>query len=77
MTIRWDDTYEGANKQYTWHDLLDDDEKLLGYVRCTVATNEFMACVNTAASPTKKFNNLEDAKNHVLTYYVLEKLEGT
>ncbi len=78
--MKWDDTYEGAHKQYTWHDLLDDDEKLLGYVRCTMATNEFIACINDMRSDmrsdTKKFNNLEDAKAHIVAYYVTQKLEG-
>ncbi len=74
--MKWDDTYEGAHKQYTWHDLLDDDEKLLGYVRCTMATNEFIACINSMHTENKKFDNLEDAKNFVITHYVVEKLEG-
>jgi hypothetical protein len=26
---------------------------------------------------TKKFDNLEDAKAHIVTYYVTQKLEGT
>lgn len=75
--MRWDDDFAGKNKQYTWHDLLDNDEKLLGYVRCTVATNEFVACINSIYTENKKFDNLEDAKNFILTHYVVEKLEGT
>ena len=75
--MKWDDTYQGAHECYKWHDLIADDERLLGYVRHTKGTNEFLACINTPIGGTKLFDNLEDAKNHILAYYVTQKLEGT
>lgn len=75
--MKWDDTYEGAHKCYAWHDLLTDSGALLGYVRQTVGTDVFIAQINERAQQTMKFSNLEDAKAHIVTYYVTQKLEGT
>ena len=79
--MRWDDTYEGRNGFYKWHDLLagegTDKDELLGYVRHTIHNGEFMAVINEGLSTQAKFNNLEDAKAHIVTYYVTQKLEGT
>ena len=79
--MRWDETYQGSHECYRWYDLLEgegtDKDALLGYVRENLVDKSFMACINTATAPTKKFDNLDDAKNHILTYYVVEKLEGT
>jgi hypothetical protein len=78
--MRWDDTHHGDNKCWRWYDLLDGDgtetDGLLGYVGENLVDKAFVACINTATSPVKEFDNLEDAKNHILTYYVVEKLEG-
>ena len=78
--MRWDDTYKGSRKCYEWHDLLagdgTDKDELLGYVRHTIHNGEFVACINDIRTDTKKFNNLEDAKAHIVTYYVTQKLEG-
>jgi hypothetical protein len=79
--MRWDDTYQGSRGCYEWHDLLagdgTDKDELLGYVRHTIGNGEFMAIINDMRTDTKKFNNLEDAKAHIVTYYVTQKLEGT
>lgn len=75
--MRWDDTYEGAHGHYKWHDLLEDNGGLLGYVRHTMSTTSYIAQINERHQPTKKFDNLEDAKNHIIAYYVTQKLEGT
>ncbi len=75
VTMRWDNDLAGKNKRYKWHDLLDDDGKLLGYVREDLEDSTFIACINSIKTDNKKFNNLEDAKNFILTYYVVEKLE--
>ena len=74
--MRWDDTYKGAHECYKWYDLISDDEGLLGYVRHTEGTNEFLACINTTIGSNKLFDNLEDAKAHITAYYVAQKLEG-
>jgi len=78
--MRWDDEFKGGHECYTWHDLLTgegtDKDKLLGYVRSNLTNGEFLACINDMRSDTKKFNNLEDAKAHIVAYYVTQKLEG-
>jgi hypothetical protein len=76
--MRWDDTYKSNHECYQWHDLLDDDEEqLLGYVRENTTNGEFIAMINAGGMPNEKFDNLEDAKAHIVTYYVTQKLEGT
>ena len=79
--MKWDDTYTGGHECYQWYDLLEgegtDKDKLLGYVRHNITNGEFMACINDMRTDTKKFDNLEDAKAHIVTYYVTQKLEGT
>ena len=79
--MRWDDAFKCGHECYKWYDLLagegTDKDELLGYVRENVVDHTFMACINDRRSDTKKFNNLEDAKAHVVTYYVAQKLEGT
>lgn len=75
--MRWDNDFTSRNKRFRWHDLLDDDGKLLGYVREYLEGSEFIACINDIRTDNKKFSNLEDAKNFILTYYVTQKLEGT
>ena len=79
--MRWDDTYQGSHECYRWHDLLagegTDKDELLGYVRENLVNGEFIAQINDRTQMSKKFNNLEDAKAHIITYYVTQKLEGT
>lgn len=79
--MRWDDTYQGSHECYRWYDLLEgegaDKDVLLGYVRESLADKTFIAQINDRMQPTAKFDNLEDAKNHILAYYVVQKLEGT
>lgn len=79
--MRWDDTYQTSNARYRWHDLLagdgTDKDGLLGYVRHNLTNGEFMAVINASGGAQAKFNNLEDAKAHIVTYYVTQKLEGT
>ena len=79
--MRWDDTYKGSHECYQWHDLLagegTDTDELLGYVRQNLVTGEFIAQINDRAQMSKKFDNLEDAKAHIIAYYVTQKLEGT
>lgn len=75
--MRWDDTYQGSSKMYNWHDLLNERGSLLGYVRQTVDTNHYVAQINDRHQDTKTFDNLEDAKGHIVAYYVAQKLEGT
>ena len=77
VTMRWDNDFAGKNKRFRWYDLLNDNGGLLGYVREDLEDREFIACINDIRTDNKKFNNLEDAKNFILTYYVVEKLEGT
>ena len=78
--MRWDDTYQGSHECYRWYDLLagegTDKDELLGYVRHTITNGEFIAQINDRNQPTQKFNNLEDAKAHIVAYYVTQKLEG-
>jgi hypothetical protein len=78
--MRWDDTYQGSHECYAWHDLLagegTDKDELLGYVRHNITNGEFIAVINENGGIQKKFNNLEDAKAHIVTYYVTQKLEG-
>jgi hypothetical protein len=78
--MRWDDTYQGSHECYKWHDLLagegTETDELLGYVRHNVVDNTFIAQINDRTQMSEKFNNLEDAKAHIVTYYVTEKLEG-
>jgi hypothetical protein len=77
--MRWDDTYQGSHECYKWHDLLagegTENDALLGYVRENLVDRTFMACINANAGRNEQFNNLEDAKAHIVAYYVLEKLE--
>jgi hypothetical protein len=78
--MKWDDAFKGGHECYAWYDLLagdgTDKDDLLGYVRENLVTGEFMAQINDRLQPTRKFNNLEDAKAHIVTYYVTQKLEG-
>ena len=78
--MRWDDTYQGGHECYRWYDLLDGEgtetDGLLGYVRENLVDHTFISVINASAAAQKKFDNLEDAKAHILTYYVVEKLEG-
>ena len=79
--MRWDDTYQGSHECYAWHDLLagegTDKDELLGYVRHNITNDEFIAQINDRTQMSKKFDNLADAKAHIVTYYVTQKLEGT
>jgi hypothetical protein len=79
--MKWDDTYKGGHECYQWHDLMagegTDTDELLGYVRHNITNDEFIAQINDRTQMSKKFNNLEDAKAHIVTYYVTQKLEGT
>jgi hypothetical protein len=79
--MRWDDTYKGGHECYAWHDLLagegTDKDELLGYVRENLVDHTFIAQINDRNQPTQKFTNLEDAKAHIVAYYVTQKLEGT
>ena len=78
--MRWDDAFKGGHECYAWYDLLagegTDKDELLGYVRHTLDNGEFLAIINDMRTDTKKFDNLEDAKAHIVTYYVTQKLEG-
>jgi hypothetical protein len=78
--MRWDDTYKGGHECYKWYDLLDgegtDKDELLGYVRENLVNGEFVAVINENGGAQKKFDNLEDAKAHIVAYYVTQKLEG-
>ena len=79
--MRWDNTYQTSNACYRWYDLLagegTENDELLGYVRENLVDHTFIAQINDKHQPTQKFNNLEDARAHIVAYYVLEKLEGT
>ena len=79
--MRWDDAFKGGHECYKWYDLLAgeglDTDELLGYVRENVVDKTFIAQINDRMQPTAKFNNIEDAKAHVIAYYVVQKLEGT
>ena len=78
--MRWDDTYESNTTHWRWYDLLEGDgtteDALLGYVRESIGHREFIAQINDRNQPTQKFDNLEDAKAHIVAYYVTQKLEG-
>jgi hypothetical protein len=78
--MKWDDAYKGGHECYAWYDLLagegTDKDELLGYVRENITNGEFMAVINDPIGGSKKFNNLEDAKAHIVAYYVTQKLEG-
>jgi hypothetical protein len=79
--MKWDDAFKGGHECYLWYDLLAGEgtqtDELLGYVRHTITNGEFIAQINDRLQPTQKFDNLEDAKAHIVTYYVTQKLEGT
>lgn len=79
--MRWDDAFNGGHECYRWYDLLEgegtDKDGLLGYVRENLVDKTFMACINSATTKNKKFDNLEDAKNFIIAHYVVEKLEGS
>jgi len=79
--VKWDDTYTGGHECYKWHDLLagegTETDALMGYVRENVVDHTFIAQINDRTQMSKKFDNLEDAKAHIVTYYVTQKLEGT
>lgn len=80
--MKWDDTYKTTEHRYRWHDLMDgeggeDTDALLGYVREDIIDHIFVSVINDHGGPSKKFDNLEAAKAHIVTYYVLQKLEGT
>jgi hypothetical protein len=79
--MKWDDAFKGSRGCYEWYDLLagegTETDELLGYIRHTLDNGEFMAIINDRLQPTAKFDNLEDAKAHIVTYYVTQKLEGT
>jgi hypothetical protein len=78
--MKWDDAFKGGHECYAWYDLLagegTDKEELLGYVRENLVDNTFVAQINDRLQPTQKFNNLADAKAHIVAYYVTQKLEG-
>ena len=74
--MRWDDTYKSRHECFKWYDLMDDDDNLLGYVRENLVNHTFIAQINENGGPQKKFDSLKDAKAHILTYYVTQKLEG-
>jgi hypothetical protein len=79
--MKWDDSFTGGHECYRWYDLIagdgTDTDELLGYVRENLVDTTFIAQINDRHQPTQKFSNLEDAKAHVVTYYVTQKLEGT
>lgn len=79
--MKWDDSYQRDNGCYRWYDLLEGDgtdkDALLGYVRENLADHTLVAQINNRHQPSKKFDNLEDAKNFIIAYYVVQKLEGT
>jgi hypothetical protein len=78
--MRWDDAFKGGHECYKWHDLMDgegaDDDQLLGYVRENIVAKNFIACINEGGMPNEQFDTLEDAKAHIVAYYVAQKLEG-
>ena len=78
--MRWDDAFKGGHECYLWYDLLagevTETDGLMCYVRENLVTGEFIAQINDRLQPTQKFNNLEDAKAHIVAYYVTQKLEG-
>ena len=79
--MRWDDAFKGGHGYYKWHDLLagegTETDGLMGYVRENLVNGEFIAQINDRTQMSEKFDNLEDAKAHIVTYYVTQKLEGT
>jgi hypothetical protein len=79
--MRWDDAFKGGHECYLWYDLLAGEgtqtDELLGYVRENLVNGEFIAQIADNNQPSQKFDNLEDAKAHIVTYYVTQKLEGT
>jgi hypothetical protein len=79
--MKWDDAFKGGHECYQWYDLLAGEgtqtDELLGYVRQNLVTGEFIAQINDRLQPTQKFDNLEDAKAHIITYYVTQKLEAS
>jgi hypothetical protein len=78
--MRWDDAFKGGHECYLWYDLLAGEgtqtDELLGYVRENLVNGEFIAQIADNNQPSQKFDNLEDAKAHIVTYYVTQKLEG-
>jgi hypothetical protein len=79
--VKWDDAFKGGHECYLWYDLLAGEgtqtDELLGYVRENLVNGEFIAQIADNNQPSQKFDNLEDAKAHIVAYYVTQKLEGT
>ncbi len=79
--MRWDDAFTGGHECYRWYDLLAGDgtenDVMLGYVRENLVDKTFIAQINDKRQITKQFFTLEDAKAHIVAYYVTQKLEDT
>jgi hypothetical protein len=79
--MKWDNALKGGHECYRWYDLLagegTENDELLGYVRENLVDHTFIACINYGGMPNEKFDNLEDAKAHIVACYVTLKLEGS
>lgn len=65
-----------VHDEYRFHDLLDDDESLLGFVRESVTNREFVAHANNNhSSPLGKTDNLDEAKAMLIAHLVKERLD--
>lgn len=83
--MRWA-AVRNAGVQGTWthqhikfHDLLDDDGTLLGYVREDIRCGGmFLAITNDryAVDPWPVVATLEEAKAQLIHHFVLQRLEG-
>lgn len=74
--MKWDDTCSSNPDKYRWYDLIADNDGLLGYIRHSLDEGIYTAVINDHGGPTAKFDNLQDAKGHIIAYYVAQKLEG-
>jgi hypothetical protein len=80
--MKWDDPLTGGHECYRWYELLAGEgteyDELLGYVRENLVDKTFIAQINDRyiTQITKRFLTLEDAKAHIVAYYVTQKLEG-
>lgn len=80
--MKWVKRHAGAPGTWTWdnvffHDLLDDDYNLLGYVREDIRSDRSVIATTNDYSIKfpKQFSTLKEAKDTLIAHFVLKKLE--
>ena len=80
--MKWVKRHAGSPGTWTWgnvffHDLLDDNDNLLGYVREDIRPDRsFIASTNDYSIKfPKQFLTIKEAKDILIAHFVLKKLE--